>query len=53
MKKLSKRYTCYGTCYCDYTHVALALGDNEFLLTCFFFHQVYVNTPNNTPKHLK
>ncbi len=21
MKKSSKHYTCYGTCYCDYTHV--------------------------------
>ncbi len=36
MKKPSKHYTCYGTCYCDYTHAALALEDNEFLQTCFF-----------------
>ncbi len=21
MKKPSKRYTCYGTCYCDYTQM--------------------------------
>jgi hypothetical protein len=23
MKKLSKRYTSYGTCYCDYTPLLL------------------------------
>ncbi len=32
MKKSSKRYTCYGTCYCDYTHMEAMehQGEDEY-----------------------
>jgi hypothetical protein len=31
MKKPNKRYTCYGKCYCDYTHIVLSNHQHKIL----------------------